>query len=148
MQDAANVAVYLPRKLSVVELGVFCGVFFLGLGLLTYLRGDRIQRVVTEKAHTVDVRHATVIDAVYGLILYWFKVVSPVPMSTTWVFIGLLAGRELAIHFTNRDESRPFGRIAKVIARDIFFVSIGLLVSLVIAGSVNPEVMRELFGGE
>ena len=53
--------------------------------------------MVTEKTNTANVRSATVIDLTYGAILFFFKVLSRVPMSTTWVFIGLLGGRELAL---------------------------------------------------
>lgn len=147
MQDAANVAVYLPRQLSLLEFSAFAGVFFFGLGLLMYLRGDRIQRVVTEKTEVVDVRHATVIDLVYGGVLYWFKVVSEVPMSTTWVFIGLLAGREIALHLRGGAEGRrSFGTIGRLIAKDVLFVAIGLAVSLIIAASVNPVLAQGFFG--
>ena len=69
--------------------------FFFGLGILFYLRGDKIQRIVTEKSNVTDVRSATVIDGVYALILYYFKSVSVIPISTTWVFIELFAGQEI-----------------------------------------------------
>ncbi len=39
----------------------------------------------------------TLIDLVYVIILMYFKQYNNIPMSTTWVFIGLLTGRELAI---------------------------------------------------
>lgn len=42
-------------------------------------------------------RETSVIDFIYGLILFGFAGVSNVPMSTTWVFVGLLGGRELAM---------------------------------------------------
>lgn len=141
MQDAANVAVFLPRKLSGVEFCVFVGILLVGLAILFKLRGDRIQQVVEEKAAVVDVRHATVIDLVYGLILWVFKVVSNIPMSTTWVFIGLLAGREIAINVTRaKQERRPRREIARLIGRDLLFVSLGLLISLIIAVIVNPRL--------
>jgi hypothetical protein len=37
------------------------------------------------------------VDGVYFVILLIFKEWSNIPMSTTWVFIGLLAGRQMAI---------------------------------------------------
>ena len=46
---------------------------------------------------TQDTRSATIIDFIYGLILLIFKEWSNMPMSTTWVFLGLLAGREVAL---------------------------------------------------
>lgn len=53
--------------------------------------------MVTSKTMTADIRSATVIDLIYGEILLVFKAWSNLPMSTTWVFLGLLAGRELAM---------------------------------------------------
>ena len=56
MQDMANVAVVLPRSLSTDQFLVVSSFIFFGLGLLFYLRGDRIQRIVTEKTDIIDVR--------------------------------------------------------------------------------------------
>jgi hypothetical protein len=145
IQDAANVAVFLPRQLAPLEFLVFAGVLFGGLGILFKLGGDKIQEVVEEKASVVDVRHATVIDAVYGLILLVFKLASNIPMSTTWVFIGLLAGREIAINVTRAKHERSTRpELARLILRDLAYVSLGLIISLVIAMAVNPSLSEGL----
>jgi hypothetical protein len=145
IQDAANVAVFLPRQLAPLEFLVFAGVLFGGLGILFKLGGDKIQEVVEEKASVVDVRHATVIDAVYGLILFVFKLASNIPMSTTWVFIGLLAGREIAINLTRaKHQRRTRAELARLILRDLAYVSLGLVISLVIAMAVNPRLAASL----
>ena len=145
MQDMANIAVYLPRQLSLGEFGFFAGFIFLGLGVLFYLKGDRIQQVVTEKAFISDVRSATIVDFVYAFLLYYFKVVSVVPMSTTWVFIGLLAGRELAMSLTDKDgHGKPFKKTMKLIGKDVLYAGIGLFVSIVLAIAINPVIKDEL----
>src|SRR6056297_1536304 len=97
MQDAANIAVYLPRSLDLSQFLGFSLFIFFGLGLLFYLRGDKIQEIVTEKSRVTDIRSATIIDFVYAILLVYKLSISTVPMSTTWVFLGLLAGRELGI---------------------------------------------------
>ena len=97
MQDAANIAVYLPRSMGFGEFFAFAAIIFVGLGLLLYYKGGRIQKIVTEKSVVTDVRFATIIDFIYCIILFYFKLYSQVPMSTTWVFIGLLGGREVAM---------------------------------------------------
>ena len=43
-------------------------------------------------------RSATIIDFTYAIILWYFKEYNNIPMSTTWVFVGLLCGRELAVY--------------------------------------------------
>lgn len=149
MQDMANLAIYLPRQLSFVQYLVFSASIFLGLGVLFYLRGDKIQRVVTEKSSVVDIRAATLVDFVYAFILFGFVKVSTIPMSTTWVFIGLLAGRELALILT-RASGRPFRDGLRLVGRDLLFATIGLMVSIAIAFVANPvfhDMILGLLGG-
>ena len=138
-QDLANVAVFLPRSLSLTEFTLFSTYIVLGLGLLLYFRGGRIQVIVTEKSEVFDPRFVTLIDGVYALILYYFKIKSKIPMSTTWVFLGLLAGRELGMYLrsTSRYALWPtLGMSSKDAAKAIF----GLLVSILIATSVNSSI--------
>jgi len=144
-QDAANVAVFLPRHLSLAQFIPFAGVIVLGLGLLFYLKGDRIQTIVSEKAAIYDVRAATVIDFVYASILLVFKVISDVPMSTTWVFIGLLGGRELAYSHSVPGSISP-RKALRMMGRDLLFALIGLLVSLTLAASMNHDLRQRLIG--
>lgn len=145
MQDAANIAVYLPRSLSFNGFLIFIGFIFLGLGILFYLRGDKIQQIVTEKSYVTDVRSATVIDFVYALVLYYFKVVSVVPISTTWVFIGLLAGREVAMSITDaQGKGKPFSTSLKLVGKDVLYATIGLVVSLLLAVAINPQIYEEM----
>lgn len=151
MQDAANIAVYLPRSLSFNQFLVFALYIFFGLGVLFYLRGDKIQKVVTEKSDVRDIRSATIIDFVYASILYYFKIKSNIPMSTTWVFIGLLAGREIAMSFTDAmGKGKPFKRSLKLMGKDAGYALIGLAVSIALAVAINPEIeadIRKFFFG-
>ncbi|MCH9688680.1 MAG: hypothetical protein K0V04_45030 [Deltaproteobacteria bacterium] len=143
MQDAANIAVYLPRSLGGFEFLCFAGAIFLGLGLLFRMRGDRIQEVVEEKSEVVDVRAATLIDMVFAGILLYFKMHSKMPMSTTWVFIGLLSGRELAMTWM-RANKRTMKQTMRMITKDLASVTIGLIVSIALALAVNDAFRREL----
>ena len=139
MQDAANIAVYLPRSLNVWEFSGFTGVVIIGLGLLLYYKGGRIQKIVTEKSIVTDVRFATLIDFIYCIILFYFKLHSKVPMSTTWVFIGLLAGRELGMAIMNSGENSVIKSI-KLGLKDMLYALIGLIISIAIAIGVNDQL--------
>ena len=145
MQDAANLAVYLPRQLSAVDFAAFAGTVVLGLGVLFFLRGDKIQRVVDEKSSVEDIRSATVIDFVYAVILFGFKEVSTIPMSTTWVFIGLLAGRELILSLRGASD-RPLRDGFRLAGRDLLYATIGLIVSVALALAANPAFRDGVFG--
>src|SRR5690606_36516414 len=85
MQDAANIAVFLPRELQLGEFVAFAGIIFLGLGFLFYLKGERIQDIVNKKTRVTDVRAATIVDLVYAVILFDFIMHSNMPMYTPWV---------------------------------------------------------------
>jgi|TARA_B100000925_G_scaffold150253_1_gene112758 hypothetical protein len=142
-QDAANIAVYLPRSLSFAQFAGFAGALFIGLGLLLYYKGGRIQKIVTEKSVVTDVRFATLVDFVYCIILFYFKLYSQVPMSTTWVFIGLLGGRELGMAL-RRSGSNSVSKSIKLILKDFSFAMIGLVVSIAIAIGVNDQLTFDL----
>jgi hypothetical protein len=144
-QDAANIAVFLPRHLEFGQFVAFCAVILVGLALLFYLRGDKIQNIVNEKSAVFDVRAATVIDFLYGGILLWFKLLSNVPMSTTWVFIGLLGGRELAYAMRITGARTP-GAALKIMGRDVLYAGIGLVVSLILAASINEDLRMRMIG--
>ncbi|WP_347159893.1 hypothetical protein [Pontibacter chitinilyticus] len=143
-QDLANVAVYLPRQLNVYQLLAFIGFIFLGLGVLFYMKGDRIQNIINEKSDVRDVRSATIIDLVYALILYYFKEVNNIPMSTTWVFVGLLAGRELGMRLRAHDNSTKFAKTFSLIGKDVVSISIGLIISIILAVSINPVFQQSI----
>jgi hypothetical protein len=148
MQDAANIAVFLPRQLSVWEFVTYAGFVFIGIGFLFYVKGARIQSIVNEKSDVTDVRAATIVDFVYAIILFYFKLYSNVPMSTTWVFIGLLGGRELAIALgkvgIEKKRKAWVFRAYRLAKKDVGKAFIGLLVSLILAIVINEGVRNEI----
>lgn len=126
--DMANISVYLPREIS---LGVMCLislVFVVGLGWILQHRGGKIQNIVMEKKNTRYVRSATLIDLFYFLILLFFKEVNHIPMSTTWVFVGLLTGRELAI--ASYRGKTNVKKIFPMISKDFLKLMVGLAASV------------------
>ena len=143
MQDAANIAVYLPRSLNTAEFIGFTSIVVIGLGLLLYYKGGRIQKIVTEKSVVTDVRFATLIDLIYCVILFYFKLYSNVPMSTTWVFIGLLAGREIGMSIMRTSDNTIWASI-RLGLKDASYAILGLVISIAIAIGVNDQLTVDL----
>lgn len=131
IQDFANIFVFLPRKLSIEDLAISLGVIFVIMAYIFRKRGGKIQEIVNQKANTKNIRSATIIDLIYGIFLFVFGNLNPIPMSTTWVFVGILAGRELAITYLLNKKKIKYTYI--IIAKDLGKVNIGLVVSVVIA---------------
>jgi len=68
-------------------------------------------------------------------------------MSTTWVFVGLLTGRELSLTARGAGvKGRTFKQGLMLGARDLASVCIGFLISLVLAININPVIGAKLFG--
>jgi hypothetical protein len=131
--DMANIAVFLPRVVPVDLMMLISCVFVVGLFFMFRERGGKIQQIVLEKHNTRYVRSATLIDLFYWLCLYFFKELNDIPMSTTWVFVGMLAGRELAIAtFTGKMKTKS---VFPLVARDFqkMMIGLGASVALVIA---------------
>jgi phosphate/sulfate permease len=63
-------------------------------------------------------------------VLLFFKEYNNIPMSTTFVFIGLLAGRELA--FASGKTKYKFKKVFPLVAKDFYKMIIGLALSIVI----------------
>lgn len=145
--DVANIAVFLPRSLSVPMLLFILLVFIVDLGFIFKHQGGRIQQIVIEKSHTNYIRSATIIDFCYAFILIVFKQISSIPMLTTWVFIGLLSGRELAIS-TMLGEKYKFKDVFPLVGKDVLRLLFGLGVTLLIAFMIqNVGTIRTfLFG--
>jgi phosphate/sulfate permease len=162
VQDLANIFVYLPRELSLLGLILSLGGMVLLQGYLFKEKGGKIQQVVTTKTNTLDVRSATFIDLLYGLVLLFFKVdyipklfasmdmtvpwPEKMPMSTTWVFLGLLAGREvgIAIRLKLRKKNKASNLIFRDAGKAFFGSAIAVVLALFLPMFVKPVAAEPL----
>ena len=133
--DMANIAVFLPREIPIDLMIVISAVFIAGLWYMFREGGGKIQNIVLEKHNTRYVRSATIIDGVYWIILFFFKELNDIPMSTTWVFVGLLCGRELAMATMTGKEK--FKVVFPLIGKDFLKMMVGLAASVGVVLSIH-----------
>jgi len=126
--DIANIAVFLPRQIPIDMMIAISAIFVGGLWFMFREGGGKIQKIVLEKHNTRYVRSATIIDLVYWLILFFFKELNDIPMSTTWVFVGLLCGRELAM--ATMTGKHKFKVVFPLIGKDFLKMMVGLAASV------------------
>ena len=137
--DMANIAVFLPRAVPVDLMIMISFVFVIGLFFMFKERGGKIQQIVLEKHNTRYVRSATLIDLFYWMCLFFFKELNDIPMSTTWVFVGMLAGRELAIaQFTGKQK---FKSVFPLVGRDFMKMMIGLGASVALVLMIHYVIV-------
>ena len=148
-QDLVNILVYLGDPADVqpwkfiLALVVLVGM----LGYIFYQRGGEIQKIVRVKTNTADIRSATFIDLFYGMVLLIFKfdtfgIGAKVPMSTTWVFLGMLAGREVALRLRLNELDRS--RLWPMVFSDLGKATLGLVVSVLLVVFLYVVEGREL----
>ncbi len=153
-QDLVNILVYLgdPADVTLWKF-VFALVVLVGmLGYIFYQRGGEIQKIVRVKTNTADIRSATFIDLFYGLVLLTFKfdtfgIGAKVPMSTTWVFLGMLAGREVALRLRLNELDRT--KLWPMVLSDLGKATLGLVISVllvVLLYLVEGRSLASLFG--
>jgi hypothetical protein len=143
IQDLANIFVYVPRQVSFEFLIFGILVFVVLLGWIFYRRGGAIQNIIDTKTGVADIRSATIIDFMYALILLIFKEWSNIPMSTTWVFLGLLAGREFAMSMHLAEVNKY--RTSRNVSKDAMKLMFGLAISVLLATGL-PWLYQQISG--
>ena len=142
--DVANIAVYLPRQLDITLLLIVVSYFTILLFYIFYIQGGAIQKVVLDKTGTRYARSATIINTIYAAVLYYFKELNDLPMSTTWVFVGLLCGRELAISTMNKEYK--FKYVFPLIGKDFIKMIFGLSISVGIVLAIHYIIIPGGYG--
>ena len=127
--DMANMAVFFPREVAALTLAGISALFIAGMGWMFKEQGGKLQNVVISKTDTNYVKSATLIYLVYLVILWYFNQYNNIPMSTTWVFIGLLSGRELAIA-TFSGGVKNLKEVFPIVAGDFGKLMVGVAASM------------------
>ena len=143
VQDLANVFIFLPRRLDLLPMLMCTFLLCFGLCWLIGIGGGPIQGVLRTKTNTSDVRSATAIDLLFGSCLFGCAWFTSFPLSTTWVFLGLLGGREVALRFQSQRSDGTFanqdgGHWSQVVGSDLSKASVALEVSVLIASGLQP----------
>ena len=148
-QDLVNILVYLgdPAQVEFWKFAFALVVLVGMLGYIFYQRGGEIQKIVRVKTNTADIRSATFIDLFYGMVLLIFKfdtfgIGAKVPMSTTWVFLGMLAGREVALRLRLNELDRT--RLWPMVLSDLGKATLGLVISVLLVVFLYFVEGREL----
>ena len=152
LESAVKGAEVLARENNLTMFGATLGLALISLFLLvTFInRGGPVQKILLTKTSVTDIRSATVIDFIYATLLFIFSGqmealgISKVPMSTTWVFLGLIAGREFAI--ATIDKVRSTGGTAKIVGMDLAKATMGIVISVILA--LSMPYMARAFNGQ
>jgi hypothetical protein len=134
----SNVVAFLPRKFSGYDFVFFLIMLLSILGLILSNKNNRMQRIVSSKKNAGNVRINTIINVVFALILFFFKTVNNISIATTFVFLGVLAGKDIALLLNERDaEKKNYRRTLSNILKDINKCILGVGISLIFFSVIN-----------
>lgn len=124
--------VFVDRKFNFFEL-VAVNIIVLVV-LYIILKGDntKIEEIINEKNETENKKSIAIFNLLFALILIFIEFFSNVPLTTTWVFLGLLAGKELSESFTNNNifsNTKIKKSLIKII-KDLHKAMVGIIFSL------------------
>lgn len=145
IQDFANIFVFLPRDLTPFQAFAGVGVILVLLLFTFANQGGPVQKIIRSKSNVTDIRSATFVDFTYGSLLAYFAYMSTTPLSTTWAFLGFIAGRELSI--ATIDKIRKPGATFRIIGMDAFKAFVGLVISVGLAVGL-PRLAKALAEGQ
>ena len=134
-QNTVNIVVYVPRHFGIYDLCLFLFIGIIMIGFTFYNGGGPIQQIVKEKKDMSNVRSTTTINLCFAFVIILMSLFNTVPMATTWVFIGILAGRELSMaKYDNNTEISLMERYRNargIIFKDLISAGLGITISLI-----------------
>ena len=135
IQDLANLYVLLPRRLDAGTMAATLALLCLAVTVLVLRDGGPIQALLERKSHSDDPCATALLTGLYGAVLFGLGQWSRLPLSTTWAFLGLLAGRELGLLLRGdgrQATSMPASEAADL-GTDLLRASLGLVVAVAVA---------------
>lgn len=82
-------------------------------------------------------------DLLFAIVLFVFKIASKIPMSTTWCFVGLLAGREISLSL-RKVSGKTLKEALRMSGKDLGAVTLGFVISLLVGAGGNKYVVQSI----
>lgn len=125
--------VFLPPKLDLKHLILLLIVGSVVISIITIFRpNDKMEQIIEEKTDVKNIMSSVLFNILHSVVLLLLKLNSEVPIPTSWIFTGLLDGRELGIvtKKSNSFSDSKYKLCLKKITRDLCFNTIGIIISL------------------
>ena len=132
-QNIPNTIVYIPRLIDLHSLILFIILGICTIGFTIYNKGGPIQDIVDKKTDISNIK-ATTINTTFAIIILIMNQISKIPIATTWVFLGVLGGREMGLIKYEKNDlplKTKFLIAQKAILKDLVYACLGIAISLI-----------------
>lgn len=136
----ANMVLFLPRTFSFYNLCLFLFLVLSTLAVVLINKGGKLQDMINKKQDSKNIKVSTLINSVYAGVLILSKALSNTPISTTFVLLGILAGKELTTTYYSDNHSLVSTKYRYCIAnilRDLNKAILGIIISLIVVKFVT-----------
>lgn len=128
MSNNSNLVVSLPRTFNILYFLIYILFCAISVFYVVFSRGGKIQSIIDAKNGLDNPKTNSILNIAFSLIIFMFQYINTTPVATTWSFVGLLSGRELALSM----KSNGVKRITLIkILRDLSVLIYGLLITFI-----------------
>ena len=126
-----NFVIFLPRKFDIIDLILFSIVGIITLYCILISNGGEIQKIIDQKSDVKNIKTTVIFNSLFAFALLFIQHMDNIPITSTWMFLGILAGRELAISVTTKRLAGEKYRLCLAkIWKDLRLAIIGIVLSL------------------
>lgn len=125
--------VFVDRDFSIYELLAVNIIVIFVIYIIMVNSGGQIEKIIRDKKDNANKKTTAIFNLLFAIILLSLEFFSNVPLTTTWVFLGLLAGRELALSYVEKGifaDKKSKISLVKII-KDLNKAIIGIVFSLI-----------------
>ena len=127
-----NFVVFVPRNFSVENIILLSIVVAVTIYCVLISKGGEIQKIVDQKSDVKNIKTTVIFNSLFSLMLIFIQHIDNIPVTSTWMFLGILAGRELSISTNNKNMAGAKYRLCLArIWKDLSSAIIGVIISLV-----------------
>jgi hypothetical protein len=136
--SVSNITVFLPRKLEQQDFLMFLCVIIFTIASVLGNKNNKMQEIISKKNNANNLKMNVIINILFTMVLFLFKVINNVSIATTFVFLGILAGKDLAIIFAEKNIlGSSYRRVIFNSLKDINKCITGVIVSLTFVALIN-----------
>ncbi len=126
--SACNFVVFLLRVFVLKDFILFLFMGILCIYLMVYNGGGEMLKIIEDKSD-VDIKNTTIFNALLSITMLIIRCVSKIPITSTWMFLGTMAGRELAV--ASSSAVSKYKSCYKKILIDLKLAIFGIVLSLI-----------------
>lgn len=123
--------IFLPRVFTIKYLILFIIVGIFSILVILYNDNTTIKKIIGNKSD-INYKSGAIFNILFAMIMLSVQYISKIPITSTWVFLGVLAGRELAIAVSKKNNnSLNIIQSLKNDLSDLYSAILGIIFSLV-----------------